>query len=692
MIAGEHSLRLPMIAPKEEDCGPSTPPGSTASSAAMLSIPPRIRLPSRSRTGCWTCRSRKVKCDEGRPSCGQCARLGHRCDYSPRLTFRDDTSRIVERMAEVSVTGNSVWDSKARVHSPPATPGVYDPLPPFFMLTSDEEREKKAESSYPGTYHVVVNPESFSNLPEYSDEASSVDLNIGRLRIRRSSGTSSTPSELRSNNETSDPNTVILDCFEDSNHRSPVSHGARARLSPASDITCASTLASPTFPPDSYSALALNIAAANNSPEELLLAHFRDVVWKQLLQGQSGQELFSPISSPVAPGVEVFEELASTFQPLYHAMMAVSALSLARQHRSKSIDALQHYHQAFPSLQTALRDTNDLCSDGLFLTHFLLLVYEVAAAEEGGSNLWSHHMSRLVQISLMRVSTFGSERYPYIVWLVCNIDLHALLSGAGTGEFLRAMFDNNMLPSCESQLYPVAPSGYSIVYPVEHETLPSVMQINHETFIFATRLAFLAADIRQQGVYYNAPPNSPQVADMKRRLYEIRNSFHHLWDCPQARYLCENMESLPQRCRELLQNAVTLYHACMLFSYTNLWHAQRLGPEGASEGIISHHTNKIFQIAETIVHSRQFDLRFIVFPLFIAGVCTPLAGQKMMAVDLVSSMERYGIGRNATTTRHLLQMVYQAQTEQLMAVGHSADVEWADVMVQRGMQIVNFGL
>lgn len=62
---------------------------------------------------------------------------------------------------------------------------------------------------------------------------------------------------------------------------------------------------------------------------------------------------------------------------LFHAIMAVSALSLARQHRSKSIDALQHYHQAFPSLQIALRDTNDLCSDGLFLTHFLLLVYEV---------------------------------------------------------------------------------------------------------------------------------------------------------------------------------------------------------------------------------------------------------------------------------------------------------------------------
>lgn len=58
-------------------------------------------------------------------------------------------------------------------------------------------------------------------------------------------------------------------------------------------------------------------------------------------------------------------------------MMAVSALSLAHQDGGQNIDALQHYQQAFPSLQTCLRSNQDLSSDGLFLTHFLLLVYEV---------------------------------------------------------------------------------------------------------------------------------------------------------------------------------------------------------------------------------------------------------------------------------------------------------------------------
>lgn len=57
--------------------------------------------------------------------------------------------------------------------------------------------------------------------------------------------------------------------------------------------------------------------------------------------------------------------------------MAVSALSLSHSGTGQTVDALQYYQQAFPSLQISLRNENDLISDGLFLTHFLLLIYEV---------------------------------------------------------------------------------------------------------------------------------------------------------------------------------------------------------------------------------------------------------------------------------------------------------------------------
>lgn len=101
--------RLPIIAPKD-DYSSSASSSRSGQPGAGPAIAPRARLPPRSRTGCWTCRTRKVKCDEGRPICGQCSRLGHLCDYSPRLSFRDDTPRVVERMQEVSIVGNSIWD------------------------------------------------------------------------------------------------------------------------------------------------------------------------------------------------------------------------------------------------------------------------------------------------------------------------------------------------------------------------------------------------------------------------------------------------------------------------------------------------------------------------------------------------------------------------------------------------------
>lgn len=177
----------------------------------------------------------------------------------------------------------------------------------------------------------------------------------------------------------------------------------------------------------------------------------------------------------------------------------------------------------------------------------------------------------------MRVSTYGSERYPYIVWLVCNIDLYALLSGAGTGEFLKAILENNLLPSPESQLYPVAPSGYSIIYPEEQETLPSVLHINHETFVFATRLGLLAADLRREKDVYNnnSSPTAAQPFDTKRRLYEIRDSFHHLWSSPQAHYLCENLRVLPQRSRELLQNVCWFNQTQCFLTETNCLYSVR---------------------------------------------------------------------------------------------------------------------
>lgn len=62
-------------------------------------------------------------------------------------------------------------------------------------------------------------------------------------------------------------------------------------------------------------------------------------------------------------------------------MLAISALSLSRLGKDHNLDAPQYYHRALASVQTDFSGDDDLLSDEVLLTHFLLLVYQVRAEE-----------------------------------------------------------------------------------------------------------------------------------------------------------------------------------------------------------------------------------------------------------------------------------------------------------------------
>lgn len=85
---------------------------------------------SRSRRGCWTCRQRKVKCDEERPSCRRCVRLGRLCDYEPRqrkaYTKKQPTHRQPEDEIESTPQGHS-HRTNLRSLLVPSPPGLEAP-------------------------------------------------------------------------------------------------------------------------------------------------------------------------------------------------------------------------------------------------------------------------------------------------------------------------------------------------------------------------------------------------------------------------------------------------------------------------------------------------------------------------------------------------------------------------------------
>ena len=288
-----------------------------------------------------------------------------------------------------------------------------DSLPPFATLTSDEDREKKAESRTPGTFHVVVNPESFSHLPEYSEDTI-IEANFPAFSRRRASLALSLASSKDIERAldrspsiagSDDPNVVILSRFEDNKQRpnphpkapqpesSPVLSGAQFQL----NVDGVDGVDGLNLRDDQDPSQALVTIAAQGGQDAGLLDHFRNRVWRQIVQIDCDQ-MNSPVSKMIAPGADIFGQEAVFFPPvnstkavysvrglrwadswmqLFHAMMAVSALSLAHQDGVQRLDAFQHYQQAVPSLQSNLRRVQDLSSDGAFLTVFLLLIYEV---------------------------------------------------------------------------------------------------------------------------------------------------------------------------------------------------------------------------------------------------------------------------------------------------------------------------
>jgi hypothetical protein len=194
-------------------------------------------------------------------------------------------------------------------------------------LTTDEEREKKAECTSPGTYNVVVNPESFQHLPEYGDDGESKSLHLSPLR-RGSLAASMASSQGRDSggdgvhqsdggiHTREDPNVVILPRFEDATRRSTSQwKETRSPSSPRLTTILSETATAPTADGrlNFEGEPSLMQQAAEGGQDANLLQHFRSHIWCQLAQVESQNG--APASTRRS-GVEVLEHAARHFPPV----------------------------------------------------------------------------------------------------------------------------------------------------------------------------------------------------------------------------------------------------------------------------------------------------------------------------------------------------------------------------------------
>lgn len=111
-------------------------------------------------------------------------------------------------------------------------------------------------------------------------------------------------------------------------------------------------------------------------------------------------------------------------------------------------------------------------------------------------------------------------------------------------------------------------------------------------------------------------------------------------------------------------------------------------PISLTDTEITLSAHEILHLTRSIIASGHHELRFAVFPLFMAGYVLPVQ-ERGLALKLMEGMEMESIGRNTRATRELLEDVFERgdRGEGGGKVGASG-VDWIGVLGERGLQLI----
>lgn len=283
--------------------------------------------------------------------------------------------------------------------------------------------------------------------------------------------------------------------------------------------------------------------------------------------------------------------------------------------------------------------------------------------------------------------------------MTCVIDAYALLSSSGSGKFVENILERNMLPCPQDCLAPLVPGQPQTFFPEEESHFPGLLQLNQEVVLCAFRVGILARDLRDEAQQRRvADPSQvmPEYIYHHERIQRIKELEHDLragrlnWVRTFPDYNTwfkigewEDNLYLTPRCLAICEHAYTLFRAVLIYLHTSMYPSQIPLPETLPE--LASCASDILLAATKIVATGRFELRYIVFPLFMAGYATRKEEEKILSLELLEKMDKDSFGENTNEIRGLLEIVHQLQRE------NDRVVDWIYEMKNRGLNLVIFG-
>ncbi|KAK3074162.1 DNA-binding transcriptional regulator ume6 [Teratosphaeriaceae sp. CCFEE 6253] len=163
----------------------SSAPASEPKSNTTMAAPKNVALTAaeakaaaakmhrRSRSGCFTCRLRRKKCEEGKPACRACKHLGLRCDYKRPMWWSNSEQRRHQKEVIKNIIKRTQLSKKV-TQTPTATSANTPPSLCHSVPTSAEvyhedfpqSRAPSVGSPYSaGCEYVYTSPEGYFAMP-----------------------------------------------------------------------------------------------------------------------------------------------------------------------------------------------------------------------------------------------------------------------------------------------------------------------------------------------------------------------------------------------------------------------------------------------------------------------------------------------------------------------------------------------
>ncbi|KAK1830060.1 putative transcriptional regulatory protein pro-1 [Podospora conica] len=148
-----------------------TKPASKAGAAtpnATITNKQKSQMHRRSRTGCYTCRLRRKKCDEGTPMCTACKHLGLQCEYKrPMWWSNNDARRQKKEDIKMIIKRKKLSEKSSHTHihtNMNSPPGLSHSLPTSATFSDPLDRTRSAsiDSHFPFTFNSPQSHHDFT--------------------------------------------------------------------------------------------------------------------------------------------------------------------------------------------------------------------------------------------------------------------------------------------------------------------------------------------------------------------------------------------------------------------------------------------------------------------------------------------------------------------------------------------------